>query len=348
MFDYYIIMSDIEKIKKDWMKKWNANDTHWLKEAWELHITGNENINKNLDLADFLFIIKKIQFDNPDVLEYYEYLFDAIEELKESFPNDFYENFSEIPEVTYDPPVNVGDLSKEIDVTSDIDYGDLKIKDYKYGLVFRNSFDFEGKDIEKEIVIIIKKKKIIVEKFEKFEDEIISNEIEKFNKITGKNFIQDYMYVQSNRPAINKEKLKKLFESIEKGSKGTFFGFGRENVEIFETCKNNLKPQGNENMTNEEVIKEVNELFYSNKNQITHSSTSRYVKRMMKKGLIKQDGNKLKVNEQKDGKMSTIGEGNETDPINGGKRKTKKSKRKTNKKKSMKKRKMKKTKKSKK
>ena len=48
----------------------------------------------------------------------------------------------------------------------------------------------------------------------------------------------------------------------------------------------------------------------------------------MKKGLIEKDGNKLKVNEQKDGKMSTIGEGNETDPINGGKRKTKKSKRK--------------------
>ena len=36
-----------------------------------------------------------------------------------------------------------------------------------------------------------------------------------------------------------------------------------------------------------------------NKNQITHSSTSRYVKRMMKKGLIEKDGNKLKVNEQK-------------------------------------------------
>ena len=71
------------------------------------------------------------------------------------------------------------------------------------------------------------------------------------------------MYVQYNRPVINSNKLKKLFESIEKGSKVTFFGLnGKANVEIFETCKNNLKPQGNENMTNEEVIKEVNELFY--------------------------------------------------------------------------------------
>ena len=98
MFDYYIIMSDTENINEEWRNKWNnnnnVNDPNWLDKAWELHTKDNEHINKNLDFADFLFIIQKIQFDNPeDVREYYSYLFHAIEELKESFPNDFYENF---------------------------------------------------------------------------------------------------------------------------------------------------------------------------------------------------------------------------------------------------------------
>ena len=41
-------MSDIEKIKKDWMKKWSKSEPKILDVVWNIYSKNNNRTNKNL------------------------------------------------------------------------------------------------------------------------------------------------------------------------------------------------------------------------------------------------------------------------------------------------------------
>ena len=321
-------MSDIEKIKKDWMKKWSKSEPKILDVVWNIYSKNNNyiSVNGNIDLADYILVVyqivttpepqKKVMrkdrldsgYDQLKINDEYKDKKNRIENLKEFFEEEFFKTFQEMQ----NPEIQEEEIKKTYTYS---DQWYLHI--YEYWVLNENISDIE----------IIKKKKSIEKKIDNTEDIIVGKIIDNFNEKTNKDFINEFINVTGKENAYtfsyNYNEMKKFFEKFE--------------------GENFLSEM---NLLSEFINGYLHRMYHSGKIEVTPS-----------KGFFgspKISTRKDDVNNEKDEKEveSNTKQNDSKSFLSrfgfGGKRKTKKSKRKTNKKKSMKKRKMKKTKKSKK